>query len=590
MRKIIFIIHYSLFIVFAANAANAAPQVMSNYGKIQNVQNYSNNPFYNMNGPYNQGVPIVVNAKGTEVKTNECQIIVGGLVAAECSRMNNCAGKMASDIRPGVMVALSQMNGHNYAGSCGGYIDTAFNDYVKNRGGGNFGANAFPGQFPAAAARNEIVYADASPAAAPKWIQDYIAKSVELSGLKAENAEDTTLHATKMPKTINDVSFADRVANMKAGYAPYKDASAYVPIKIETDENYAGRMSDIAKTKAKAAEDVAKAQIAQIAAEDALEQKMNPCGWCEKNDQACRANIEKTKISRNKDNILDYCNRGDMTAAAPQFKELKCMAASQEPECNGQTGCYVLVNDADNPASLTADNCAELKRQKQKQEQDRNRATAEKQQKIAQCRIILEQLNKAKLDAACVDASDPANIKYLAKATIQRWILYEDGLTDDKLIACLNKDDANFGTSDDAKGIDLAAEREEVCPSYIGITSASSTTPSSTTPPPPTTNESYAFCVTYTSDNCINQIIASQPTITFTENDVESGSGRKCISFTGMDRAAALSLFSTVREDNHDDNGGGNCDGNPWHNMDLELYVQQASGSWTRIAKKVLDD
>ncbi len=42
------------------------------------------------------------------------------------------------------------------------------------------------------------------------------------------------LTAEKFPTTINDVSFGDRVENKAAGYAPYKDASAYSAIQLQS--------------------------------------------------------------------------------------------------------------------------------------------------------------------------------------------------------------------------------------------------------------------------------------------------------------------------------------------------------------------
>ncbi|MDE5615327.1 MAG: M23 family metallopeptidase [Alphaproteobacteria bacterium] len=42
------------------------------------------------------------------------------------------------------------------------------------------------------------------------------------------------LTAEKFPTTVNDVSFSDRMENKAAGYAPYKDASAYMHIQLQT--------------------------------------------------------------------------------------------------------------------------------------------------------------------------------------------------------------------------------------------------------------------------------------------------------------------------------------------------------------------
>ncbi len=41
------------------------------------------------------------------------------------------------------------------------------------------------------------------------------------------------LTAEKFPTTVNDVSFSDQTENKAAGYAPYKDASAYMSIQLQ---------------------------------------------------------------------------------------------------------------------------------------------------------------------------------------------------------------------------------------------------------------------------------------------------------------------------------------------------------------------
>lgn len=50
----------------------------------------------------------------------------------------------------------------------------------------------------------------------------------------ANNANAGFLQATDFPKTINDTTFEYRVQNQAAGYAPYKDASAYNSIQLQS--------------------------------------------------------------------------------------------------------------------------------------------------------------------------------------------------------------------------------------------------------------------------------------------------------------------------------------------------------------------
>lgn len=42
------------------------------------------------------------------------------------------------------------------------------------------------------------------------------------------------LTPTEFPKTINDISMSDRMANLEAGYEPFKDAQAYLAIQLES--------------------------------------------------------------------------------------------------------------------------------------------------------------------------------------------------------------------------------------------------------------------------------------------------------------------------------------------------------------------
>ena len=112
-------------------SAHSATSLFSDYGQIQNVQNYSSNPFWNPNSPYNQKLPQPVYVQGPALKTEDCMKVVYYLVSVQCMARDNCQNSSLSDIRPEVMVQLSKLPGANYVSSCSGYIDTAFESYVK---------------------------------------------------------------------------------------------------------------------------------------------------------------------------------------------------------------------------------------------------------------------------------------------------------------------------------------------------------------------------------------------------------------------------------------------------------------------------
>ncbi len=221
-------------ILGAASANAVAP--LSQYGQIQNVQNYSSNPFWSPNAPYNQRVmPTPVYATGPDVSTSDCQTIVANLVAVQCAAQNRCSAMRVSDIRPYVIQGLARLPGHNFATACAGYIDDAFNTYVNQ-----YANTVQPTSFPAATGpantthNNDFKIQNPYAPRVPDWAADVKERASELQQLQSQNGAGTE-HIAKadFPTTINDVSFADRMENLAAGYAPYKDASAYAPIKIE---------------------------------------------------------------------------------------------------------------------------------------------------------------------------------------------------------------------------------------------------------------------------------------------------------------------------------------------------------------------
>lgn len=247
MKKYLFLAIFGAFYALGGGALHAASIPFSQYGAIQNVQNYSSNPFWNPNGPYNQRiVPQAVYVTGPDVTSGDCQRTVAYLIAEYCNQNNRCIGQVLSDIRPTIVLQLSRLPGHNFATACVGYIDGEFQNYVNTAPTIDTTAT-----FPTATMPNPNIYNDSgggtivSPPtpALPKWQQEMKQRTEELERLQSESsAGEQTLARVDFPKTINDVSFVDRVANMAAGYAPYADKSAYVPIDIESMEDYLGRL------------------------------------------------------------------------------------------------------------------------------------------------------------------------------------------------------------------------------------------------------------------------------------------------------------------------------------------------------------
>lgn len=222
-----------------ANAVSTAPAAFSQYGQIQAVKNYSSNPFWNSNSPYNlKSIPKPIYATGADLTTDDCATIVDTLMSSFCATHNNCSGMRLADARPDIMVALSRLPGHNYATSCSGYIDSAFDKY-SNLGqttlATNTSTNTNAGNF-----KNPYTQK------LTNYQVDVLERTRELANLQSQTGTSAALSATAFPKTVDDLSFTERVANASAGYAPYKDKSAYVVpnFEDETDESFLERLKD----------------------------------------------------------------------------------------------------------------------------------------------------------------------------------------------------------------------------------------------------------------------------------------------------------------------------------------------------------
>ncbi len=247
-----FVCGLTLFICNYATAQTTTP--FSHYGIIQNVQNYSSNPFWSPNAPYNQRMPTAVYATGPDVETGDCLSIVTQLISTQCEMMNNCISAQLTDIRPAIMLQLSRIPGGNYATACGGYIDTIFQKYVDTHSiaGQTIGAS-FPSTYgiPSVTSGQSSGYQIQNPfsaPAAPEWKQEMLDRKQELKDLQSANGVSTPgLARATVPLSSADLTFAARMENAATGYEPFKGTSAYHELKIESEQDYLTRRADITR-------------------------------------------------------------------------------------------------------------------------------------------------------------------------------------------------------------------------------------------------------------------------------------------------------------------------------------------------------
>lgn len=229
----------------SAMNTNSTIRPISQYGVIQNVQNYSTNPYWQYNSPYNLNFPQPVYVTGPEMNTAECQSAVSALVSTYCYSNNNCRDMRISDIRPVIMLQLSRLPGHNYASNCSGYIDSEFESFVEQHSTAiPTGTTAFPG------ATESNPYYDAPEFElenpyrkqdgtwqGDEWQKEKKERKQELKDLQAQNgAGSERIAKADFPTTFADLSFTERMEVQQAGYEPYKDSSAFRSISIETED------------------------------------------------------------------------------------------------------------------------------------------------------------------------------------------------------------------------------------------------------------------------------------------------------------------------------------------------------------------
>ena len=240
---------FAAFLAFATVArvglcAQKAPTPFSTYGQIQNVQNYSTNPYWTKDGPYNLRVPTPIYATGADLSTGDCNRVVANLIASFCAS-TNCATKKLSDVRPTIMVQLSQLPGHNFATSCGGYIDSEFENYKKTYG--NVSTNNAVNTVTKPGTTTKTVLTGNLFAKAPsKYEQEVAERTEELKQLQSITTPTPQVRAATFPKTIDDLSFSERVENTAKGYEPYQKLASYKKPKfLEEDEEFFTRLKAV---------------------------------------------------------------------------------------------------------------------------------------------------------------------------------------------------------------------------------------------------------------------------------------------------------------------------------------------------------
>ena len=223
------------------HAAQPTPKIMSKYGEIQSVNNYSSNPVWTPDSSYNQRMPTPIYVTGPDLNTGDCNRIVKNLVTEYCVNRNYCSNLRISDVRPVVMVQLSQLPGHNFATSCGGYIDSIFEEYKKTYGNTSANNIVKPTQQQKTTLQIENPFAQKKSA----YEQAVEERTAELEQMQRVTTPTATVNPTDFPKTVADLSFTDRLANTTAGYEPYKNLNAYKTPKFETEDEYYERMKSV---------------------------------------------------------------------------------------------------------------------------------------------------------------------------------------------------------------------------------------------------------------------------------------------------------------------------------------------------------
>ena len=185
------------------HAAQPTPKIMSKYGEIQSVNNYSSNPFWTPDSPYNQRMPTPIYVTGPDLTTGDCNRIVKNLVTEYCVNRNYCSNLRISDVRPVVMVQLSQLPGHNFATSCGGYIDSIFEEYKKTYGNTSANNIVKPAQQQKTTLQIENPFAQKKSA----YEQAVEERTAELEQMQRVTTPTATVNPTDFPNDLAKLLF-----------------------------------------------------------------------------------------------------------------------------------------------------------------------------------------------------------------------------------------------------------------------------------------------------------------------------------------------------------------------------------------------
>ena len=190
-RKSLIFLTFIIGVIFTPLVAFSS-SLFSNYGQIQNVQNYSTNPFWTPNSPYNKKLPQPVYVQGAELTAEDCTNVVQSLVSVQCMVRDNCKNTQLSDVRPAIMVQLAGLPNHNYVSACAGFIDDIYEKYVAY-----YGNNAPTNKvvaFPTATVPNpdvqsaDIQIQNPYKQQIPQWQQEMNERAEELQQLQELNA------------------------------------------------------------------------------------------------------------------------------------------------------------------------------------------------------------------------------------------------------------------------------------------------------------------------------------------------------------------------------------------------------------------
>lgn len=231
-----------------ATQTHAASTPFSQYGLIQNAQNYSSNPFYTP-GTYGASYPKIVYNSGPALKPADCQVTIAALIQNICATRNNCRNATLPDVRPEIMVALSKLPVYNYASSCAGYIDGEYQKYINPNSNTTVAESARRVMPTINATTNatQTPFPTGTPTAqTAKKQTEYEKRAAELKSLQNQTKTSSdNITSAEFPTAFDDLSFEQKNEIKRAGYEPYKNAQTYIPLNIERDEKLYHGASDV---------------------------------------------------------------------------------------------------------------------------------------------------------------------------------------------------------------------------------------------------------------------------------------------------------------------------------------------------------